>query len=393
MKRVPAKRPNPVVVDVETTGFGTHDRLVEIAIITLNSETWETQDEYDTLINPQRDVGPTGVHGVTAGMVELAPVFAEILAPVTRRLCNTMLIAHNLSFDTRMMGYEFERQGVPIDFGKGLCTLGATRAKLDQACKNKGIRLTSAHRALADARATAELARRLGFRDRHDPVRPVQVEAIPSGGNMRTHRRDLANAGTSPMHRVVCRSQYPHGEEGITRYLDALDWVLDDGVIDRTEGAAMDDLAREWGISPGRQHEAHCQYLACMVEAAERDGFVSKAEHEILIRIAAQLGVDTTTVPEPNTRNAALEPFPEMRVCFTGQAVVGGQTWRRPDLEVLARENGWMPVRGVTKRNCDVLVAADTSSMSGKAKKARVYGKPVVSVAKFLDWGQSKVSR
>ena len=137
MSRVGAKSPNPVVVDVETTGFGAHDRLVEIAIITLDSETWEIQDEYDTSINPQRDVGPTGVHGVTAGMVELDPVFAEILAPVTRRLRNGVLIAHNLSFDTRMMGYEFERQRVPIDFGKALCTFAATRAKLAKPAKTR----------------------------------------------------------------------------------------------------------------------------------------------------------------------------------------------------------------------------------------------------------------
>lgn len=85
LQNIFAKRPKPVVVDVETTGFGAHDRIVEIAVITLDPETWETEDEYDTLINPQRDVGPTGVHGVTAGMVELAPVFAEVLGPVSQR--------------------------------------------------------------------------------------------------------------------------------------------------------------------------------------------------------------------------------------------------------------------------------------------------------------------
>ena len=383
-----AQRPKPVVVDVETTGFGVHDRLVEIAVITLDPETWETRDEYDTLINPQRDVGPTGVHGVTAGMVELAPLFAEVLAPVAQRLCNAVLIAHNLAFDTRMMRYEFERLGVPIDFGDGICTLGATRAKLDQACEANGIRLTSAHRALADARATAELARRLGIRDRRDRVAPVRIEAIPPEGTVRTLRRDLADAGTSPMHRVVRRSQYPHGDEGITRYLDALDWVLDDGVIDRAEAAAMADLAKEWGISPGRQREAHAQYLRCMVEAAERDGFVSKAEHEILIRVAEQLGVDAKAVPGPDVRNAAIKPFPGMRICFTGQAMVGGRPLRRPDLEEVARENGWIPVRSVTKKKCDVLVAADPSTMSGKGRKARRYGKLVVSVAEFVDWAQ-----
>ena len=51
----------------------------------------------------------------------------------------------------------------------------------------------------------------------------------------------------------------------------------------------MDGLAMEWGISPARQQEAHREYLDCMVEAAKRDGFVSEAEHEILLRIATQL--------------------------------------------------------------------------------------------------------
>ena len=43
LQNILAKRPKPVVVDVETTGFGAHDRIVEIAIITLDPETWETE--------------------------------------------------------------------------------------------------------------------------------------------------------------------------------------------------------------------------------------------------------------------------------------------------------------------------------------------------------------
>ena len=39
----------------------------------------------------------------------------------------------------------------------------------------------------------------------------------------------------------------------------------------------------------------------------------------------------------------------------------------------------------MTKKNCDLLVAADASSSSGKARKARDYGIPVVSVAAFVE--------
>ena len=39
----------------------------------------------------------------------------------------------------------------------------------------------------------------------------------------------------------------------------------------------------------------------------------------------------------------------------------------------------------MTKMNCDLLVAADASSSSGKARKARDYGIPVLSVAEFVE--------
>jgi DNA polymerase-3 subunit epsilon len=45
---------------------------------------------------------------------------------------------------------------------------------------------------------------------------------------------------------------------------------------------------------------------------------------------------------------------------------------------------GLHPVNDVTKKGCDVLVAADESSMSGKAKKAKDWGIPVISVEKFI---------
>ena len=60
------------------------------------------------------------------------------------------------------------------------------------------------------------------------------------------------------------------------------------------------------------------------------------------------------------------------RVCFTGEAVGhSGEIIGRSDLEALASKVGLHPVRDVTKKGCDILVAADESTMSGKAKKAK----------------------
>lgn len=169
----------------------------------------------------------------------------------------------------------------------------------------------------------------------------------------------------------------------MAHYLDALDWVLDDGVIDRTEWAAMDDLATEWGLTEAKQLQAHHSYVECMIAAAERDGFVSEAEHAILRRIAGQLRVDAE-IPEPSRQTEVGQLAPGMRICFTGEAVVDGRLWKRPDLWEIARRNNCEPVKSVTRKKCDLLVAADISSASGKARKARQYGKPIISVTDFL---------
>ncbi|MEX2374250.1 MAG: hypothetical protein WD942_01525, partial [Dehalococcoidia bacterium] len=53
-------------------------------------------------------------------------------------------------------------------------------------------------------------------------------------------------------------------------------------------------------------------------------------------------------------------------------------------LRVVATTLGLEETQSVTKGKCDLVVAFDLSSMSGKAKKAREFGKPVISSAEFL---------
>lgn len=100
-----------VAIDCETTGFGKHDRIVEFAAVEVDIDTGQVVDEIDTLINPERDVGPVDVHGVTASMVSAAPTFEEAAGALGRRLQGAVLVAHNLAFDARLLGQEFQRLG------------------------------------------------------------------------------------------------------------------------------------------------------------------------------------------------------------------------------------------------------------------------------------------
>lgn len=128
-----------VVVDVETTGFYKTDRIVEVAAVTVD-RCGEVIDEWDTLVNPERDVGPVHVHGISATMVSVAPHFDEIAEALARRLDGAVLAAHNLAFDLRMLGRELERASARFSPGKGVCTLRLTSAKLRDAKQPGGRR-------------------------------------------------------------------------------------------------------------------------------------------------------------------------------------------------------------------------------------------------------------
>jgi DNA polymerase-3 subunit epsilon len=49
------------VVDVETTGLYSTDRVVEVAVVTVNRDG-AIEEEFETLVNPLRD-GVAGMHG------------------------------------------------------------------------------------------------------------------------------------------------------------------------------------------------------------------------------------------------------------------------------------------------------------------------------------------
>ena len=384
-----------VVIDCETTGLGQHDRIVEIAAVTLDSRTLEPVDEYDTLINPERDLGPVGLHGITASMVEAAPVFSEIASAFARRIHGATLVAHNLPFDTRMLTYELARLGVSFDGGKGLCTLRATGDKLSVACTRFGIPLNLQHRALTDARATAELAGQFAA-DRRRDFRAATVGHIADTPNPRTLRREATGAGISDLARVVSHAYYPYSDEALLQYLDALDWVLDDRHIDEREHAELIRLADSLKISRDRRVEAHRSYVASIIAAAKRDGVITEAEQRLIKLVAHALDLEIADVamPEVTKLPVASSLREGMHVCFTGEAVVKGRPIARRELERHAACAGMQPVRSVTKKKCDLLVAADSSSQSGKVRTARRYGLQVIAVADFLEQiGCWRVSR
>jgi len=142
------------------------------------------------------------------------------------------------------------------------------------------------------------------------------------------------------------------------------------------------------GISKEELTNLHQGYLDSFIQAALRDGVITIQERDMIEMVgkALKLQVSIPDGPQPiqaNEDNLSVGK----RVCFTGEASgFSGTAIDRGDLEALAAKVGLHPVRDVTKKGCDLLVAADTSSMSGKAKKAKEWGIPVISVEKFITY-------
>ncbi len=86
----------------------------------------------------------------------------------------------------------------------------------------------------------------------------------------------------------------------------------------------------------------------------------------------------------PQTTTQHVELGAGTRVCFTGEAIVDGLVANRALLEKIATLAGMSTLKSVTKK-CDVLVAADPLSQSGKARTARDRGIPIISVQDFLE--------
>jgi DNA polymerase-3 subunit epsilon len=377
------------IIDTETTGFGKTDRLVEIAVVLVEGK--EIIQEWETLINPERDISNSNIHGITSELVSLAPTFAEINSELSRLISGTIMVAHNISFDQRMLEQEFSRVKKDNDLGVGFCTLQATKLKLESACKQYGITNVSAHRALTDARATALIF--IKIMEQSGSVKeliPISLKHDPEAKSPQLLSRAAISDDHKPGHqnlRRIIHGLGPSLEAGPDlSYLDALSSVMSDFEITNDEMKYLDDWAQTLGISSSEQNDLHSTFFDQLVMAAERDNYVSETEKMLLEKAAKTLGLSYQVATPTDQKNEVLSLKTGMTVCFTGTAIgKNGEELSRETLESYATKKSLIPVSSVTKKTCDLLVAADKSSMSGKTKKARDYGIPVISVEEFLD--------
>lgn len=153
------------ILDIETTG-GKYDEegITEIAIYRHDGES--ITDQFSSLVNPQIEIQPfvQKLTGISTRMLQNAPKFYEIAKRIVQITEDCVIVAHNASFDYRILQTEFRRLGFPFE-RKSLCTVSLSKIllpdqpaySLGKLIRNLGIPFSDQHRAQGDAKVTVKL--------------------------------------------------------------------------------------------------------------------------------------------------------------------------------------------------------------------------------------------
>lgn len=396
------------VVDTETTGLSPRlrHRVIELAVV-LVDESGQVEDEFCTLLNPERDLGPQHIHGIRGADVVNAPKFEDVAGHVLNLLSGRTLVAHNLPFDLTFLDAEFDRLGVPFPLTRemGVCTMtwssrfleGAGRS-LRECCAAANVPLTGWHSALSDTRAAAGLLRhyiaesggQVPWREASELAHAALWPTFPVSTFQSCSRSPAAEMPSEPralISRLVDFMPRVDSSDVSDPYLAVLDQTLADRYLSADENAALAALATSLGLTDVDVARMHRDYLNALARVALADGHLSDDEVTDLERVADILGLPEGAVPaalEKASTGAIVHSIDGRLplnagdlIVFTGDMAEPREVWMQR-----AADHGFVPHPAVTKK-VRLVVAADPDSPSGKARKARGYNIPIMSVEEF----------
>lgn len=161
------------ILDIETTGGKFNEEgITEIAIYKFDGQ--DVVDQFISLVNPEKEIQEFVVKltGINNKMLINAPKFYEVAKRIVEITKDCILVAHNTSFDYRILRTEFSRLGFDFDRNT-LCTVELSKQlildepsySLGKLVKSLGIPMTERHRANGDALATVQLFKLLLQKD------------------------------------------------------------------------------------------------------------------------------------------------------------------------------------------------------------------------------------
>lgn len=316
-----------------------------------------------TLVNPERDLADARARfGITADDVLLAPTLPEAWAVLAPLLEGVTPVGVRVDDALAKVDFELKRlqHVVPMPFGVEV-PYGAL-SSADRVADSSGRAAARAHAALEAFLRLRESGVALASSTPFEPA-----ESLPDPSYLLTRDPDLATPSTD---RLPTLSGLVEASMSISAALldgaDAADGPSPPAVVADAVVARLANVATK----ASRLSDTLVERLRT-VESLLGESFVDD-----LVASVAEANPSVSDVLQPGAR-----------VCFTGTATSpSGQMYERDEMERLARDAGLVPATNVTKTKCDLLVVAEVGTQSGKARKAREYGKPVISAEEFFAW-------
>ena len=156
-----------VVYDLETTGLSSnYDEIIEVAAVKVKNGVF--LDEFSTYVKPKREIPNfiTELTGITNDDVRNAPDIKEVIGKFRNFIADSVLVAHNATFDNSYLYKNLKDHDLYDGEIPTIDTMQLARVRYGDKLKTFNLKaltkyfdveLTQHHRAIYDAKATAEV--------------------------------------------------------------------------------------------------------------------------------------------------------------------------------------------------------------------------------------------
>lgn len=295
---------------------------------------------FGTWINPMADLGEFGHHNsIPSGGLACAPTLGDFWPLFLRQVHGSIIVGDGLA--TLERAARHQEKGLELALGVGY---DASDFDLEFSSSNVVTRCEE----MAEAFLTSQIQTTRGQPVPHSAPDAQGATYIPSW------------AEQSPM--VLDPSRATDSDNA---------WAAMSGATNLTplesEIEECGRLLSEWAISRGHWTE--------------------ETRNDVQSRAKRLLGHEIS-LPEPLPEIANLDGLliPGCRVSFTGCVEVLGRQANDQWLTKVCVQCSLEYKANISRTKCDVLIAADTASTSRKAKSAREWGKPIISLEAFEQW-------
>lgn len=159
-----------VCIDLETTGLSNKkDKIIEVALVKFDEQTFEIIEEYSTLVNPGIEIPELNVNitNITDADVVDSPSIESLAVEIEEFIGDAPVLGHNVVFDRDFLVQNWVdiQDNIIVDtfFLANFLSFGEGSLSLESLSTLYNIHLVGAHRALSDVKATIELFEKLSI--------------------------------------------------------------------------------------------------------------------------------------------------------------------------------------------------------------------------------------